>query len=263
METLKSNSNQKYFRTYHSPISLGATSDDKFMPSGYLNHFMNKEIVLTEKLDGQNNCFNQNGLFARSHSKISNHAWDKPLINRWNMIKEDLKSLGVELFGENMVAIHSIEYKKLESYFYLFAARDQKTKLWLSWEEVRYYAELFDFPIVPEIKISKKLNEINDVSFEDEASLLELFLKNNLSIDWKEYVKTSGLLGGYDVITKEPCCEGFIVRNANSFSTKDSNQNLFKIVRENHIQTDKNWSKTWKPHDLIDYNKFYWTKIYQ
>ena len=45
----------KYSRSLHAPISLGTTSDDRFMPKGYLAAFAAKDaLVLTEKLDGQN-----------------------------------------------------------------------------------------------------------------------------------------------------------------------------------------------------------------
>ena len=65
------------------------------------------------------------------------------------MIKNDLGD--IEIFGENLYAIHSIEYQRLETHFYIFAVRcmDQ----WLSWEEVKFYAALFDLPTVPELKI--------------------------------------------------------------------------------------------------------------
>ena len=60
---------QKYARSLHAPISLGTTSDDRFMPRGYLAHFATlPQVVLTEKLDGQNNCFAAHGLYARSHA---------------------------------------------------------------------------------------------------------------------------------------------------------------------------------------------------
>jgi len=49
---------QKYARSLHAPISLGTTSDDRFMPRGFLSYFASlPKLVLTEKLDGQNNCF--------------------------------------------------------------------------------------------------------------------------------------------------------------------------------------------------------------
>ena len=64
---------QKYARSLHAPISLGTTSDDRFMPRGYLAHFATlPQLVLTEKLDGQNNCFAAHGLYARSHAAPPN-----------------------------------------------------------------------------------------------------------------------------------------------------------------------------------------------
>jgi len=134
---------RKYCRSLHAQISLGTTSDDRFMPNGYVQAFAKmKELVLTEKLDGQNNCFNKHGVFARSHTAPSNHPWDKPLKDRWELMKNDLNDL--EIFGENMYGIHSIAYTELESYFYVFAVREGDT--WLSWEEVKFYANLLDFP---------------------------------------------------------------------------------------------------------------------
>ena len=104
----------------HAQISLGTTSDDRFMPNGYVKSFAKMgQLILTEKLDGQNNCFNKHGVFARSHTAPSNHPWDKPLRDRWKLIKDDLKNL--EIFGENMFGIHSIAYSKLESYFYVLS----------------------------------------------------------------------------------------------------------------------------------------------
>ena len=126
------NPSGKYGRALHASISLGTTSDDRFMPSGSLEYFSSLDtLICSEKLDGQNNDFKNTGLFARSHAEPTTHPWDKPLIDRWNLIKNDLGD--IELFGENMYCEHSIGYSKLESYFYVFAVRCKDK--WLSWEE--------------------------------------------------------------------------------------------------------------------------------
>lgn len=253
---------EKYCRSLHAGISLGSTSDDRFMPSGYLKAFANMgQLILSEKIDGQNNAFTRYGVFARSHAAVSMHPWDKPLKERWNLIKNDLKD--IELFGENMYGIHSIGYKKLESFYYLFAVRVKDT--WLSWEEVKFYAEMYDFPTVPELPIKVPLNDLytDDV---DESKILEDWLLKNLGMKWTEYVETSGQLGGYSPKTGKDCSEGFVIRNANSYKTNDGvipvakNEfnNLFKIVRKKHVETDVHWTKTWKPTTLIDYTKYKW-----
>lgn len=35
-------------------------------------------------------------------------------------------------------------------------------------------------------------------------------------------------------------------------------ENLFKLVRAKHVKTDVHWSKTWRPAQLIDYEKYHW-----
>lgn len=232
------------------------------MPAGYVSAFAEmEELVLTEKLDGQNNCFNKKGVFARSHTAPTTHPWDKPMRERWELIKYDLNEL--EIFGENMYGIHSIAYKDLESYFYVFAVREGDQ--WLSWEEVKFYAAMLDFPTVPEIKISHPLKGMYKAE-EDENELLRKWLIANLGMSWEESVETPGLLGGYDPESGKDCSEGFVVRNKKAFKTNEGSvsvapnefNNLFKLVRKSHVKTDVHWTKTWKPAPLIDYSRHRW-----
>lgn len=256
------NHSRKYCRSLHAQISLGTTSDDRFMPDGYVKAFgAMEDLVLTEKLDGQNNCFNKHGVFARSHVAPSVHPWDKPLRDRWQLIKNDLNDL--EIFGENMYGIHSIAYRSLESFFYVFAVREHDR--WLSWDEVEFYAALLDFPTVPEIKIKSSLHEflVNHI-YENKA--LDLWLADQLGMSWIKSVETAGLLGGYDPTTEAPCSEGFVIRNKNEFLTNEGTipvadnefNNLFKLVRAKHVKTDIHWTKNWKPATLTNYEKYKW-----
>ena len=256
------NESRKYCRSLHAHISLGTSSDDRFMPKGYLQSFAQKGgLILTEKLDGQNNCFNKRGVFARSHTAPTEHPWDKPMRERWNLIKNDLNDL--EIFGENMYGIHSIAYSKLESFFYVFAVREGDK--WLSWEEVKFYASMLDFPVVPEIPITKPLSALYDEN-KNENTILANWLETNLGMNWEASVETAGMLGGYDPQTSQPCSEGFVIRNKDAFETNNGDlpvaqnefDNLFKLVRKSHVQTDVHWTKTWKPAKLIDYKKYNW-----
>ncbi len=256
------NESRKYNRSLHARISLGTTSDDRFMPEGYVKAFAEMEdLVLTEKLDGQNNCFNKHGVFARSHTSTSNHPWDKPMRERWELIKNDLGEL--EIFGENMYGVHSIAYDNLESYFYVFAVREKD--YWLSWDEVKFYASMLDFPIVPEIPIVKNLKELYNEKI-NEDRILEAWLSENLGMPWEESVETSGLLGGYDPNNNKACSEGFVIRNKAGFHANDGTipvaenefNNLFKLVRKAHVKTDIHWTKNWKAAKLIDYKKHNW-----
>ena len=55
---------KKYGRTYYLPISPGATSDDKVMAS--LDGLMVGDLLVTEKMDGENSTIHQGGSHARS-----------------------------------------------------------------------------------------------------------------------------------------------------------------------------------------------------
>ncbi|TAJ12036.1 2'-5' RNA ligase [Marinilabiliaceae bacterium JC017] len=256
------NESRKYCRSLHAQISLGTTSDDRFMPDGYIRAFAEMDdLVITEKLDGQNNCFSKKGVFARSHTSTSEHPWDKPLRERWHLIKTDLNDL--EIFGENLYGIHSIAYRNLESYFYVFAVREKER--WLSWEEVKFYAAMLDFPTVPELPFKTKLKNVFEEG-KDENKLLEYWLKENLGMTWEEKVETPGILGGYDPLTGNDCSEGLVIRNINGFGTNEgvipvaANEfnNLFKIVRKSHVKTDIHWTRNWKPATLNNYSKYKW-----
>lgn len=253
---------KKYGRSLHAPISLGTTSDDRFMPKGFLQYFADLDnLTLTEKLDGQNNCFKSSGVYARSHTSPTEHPWDRPMRERWELIKNDLGD--IEIFGENMYGIHSIEYKDIDSYYYVFGVRELDR--WLSWEEVKFYAEMFDFPTVPEIEINNPLkNFLIPGKSEDDA--LREFLADSLGMDWEAYTDTSGLLGGFDPGTGKSCSEGFVIRNSDSYDQNEGSikvagnefNNLFKLVRAKHVKTDVHWTKTWKPAKLTDYYKHNW-----
>lgn len=190
-----------------------------------------QELVFTEKLDGQGNCFNEHGLFARSHGAPSELPWDAPLRQKWGLIKNDLKAENLEIFGENMYACHSIEYLKLEHDFYAFAARIGDT--WLSWDDVKEYAFFFDFPVAPEIATFKSSH------FESQTQL-QAYVESLMGAQSK--------FGSIDFHTKEwDQMEGTVFRNTQSFHVNNFVHNVFKIVRPSHVKTDEHWIQNWKP----------------
>ena len=79
-------------------------------------------------------------------------------------------------------------------------------------------------------------------------------------------METEGKLGGYSPENGNSCSEGFVIRNKQGFLTnqgviqvaENEFNNIFKLVRKSHVQTDVYWTKTWKPSKLIDYNKYNW-----
>lgn len=216
---------RKYSRTYHFPFSPGTTSDDRINHQFWedLSHI--DQLVHTEKLDGENTCLNRYGVFARSHAAPTQHPWAGYLKERWEMLKHDLGDL--EIFGENLYAEHSIRYTELPSHFFVFAIRENDQ--WLSWEEVKFYASMLDFPTVPELSFEKPEQP-------------ETFKRHILDL-----VAEPSRFGSTDVWTDKPCTmEGLVSRNVNGFHVNDFSHQVFKYVRKNHVKTDQHWSRNWK-----------------
>jgi hypothetical protein len=223
---------QKYGRTYHFPFSPGTTSDDRINHTYWNDIQQIKTLVHTEKLDGENNCLNQFGVFARSHAAPTTSAWTNQIREHWELIKRDLGD--IELFGENLYAIHSIEYKRIESYYYIFAVRHLDK--WLSWEEVKFYAAMFDFPTVPELAI------------QNVEGLTEDSLKNQIL----EWAKEPSMFGSVDTQMGQDCTrEGIVTRNIGEYAVSYFAQNVFKYVRKGHVKTGEHWTRNWQRAQLI------------
>jgi hypothetical protein len=221
----------KYGRTSHYPFSPGATNDDRINHEYWSDLQQARSIVHTEKLDGENNCLNKYGVFARSHGAPTTSPWTATLRQYWHQIQHDLGDL--EVFLENLYAVHSLEYQKLDHHFYVFAIRlhDQ----WLSWEETKFYASMLDLPVVPEITIMSTPN--NKTPFEQEV--LQLASK-------------PGAFEPVDTVTLQPSSmEGIVTRNADGYSTADFSHNVFKYVRKGHVKTNEHWTRHWKRARLI------------
>jgi hypothetical protein len=183
-------------------------------------------------LDGENNCLSKLGVFARSHAAPTTSPWTEALRRFWQMVKYDLGDL--EIFGENLYAIHSIEYRKLEHHFYVFGIREHNR--WLSWEETRFYADMLDLPTVPVIKT------------EPTPQHRQLFETEMLAL-----VDGPGTFCPFDVHDKKATImEGIVSRSADSYPLDAFAQNVFKYVRKGHVKTDKHWSRNWKRAPLIN-----------
>jgi hypothetical protein len=217
---------RKYGRTYHYPFSPGTTSDDRINHDYWNDVTKIAALVHTEKLDGENNCLNRYGVFARSHAAPSQSPWTAWLRERWEQLKNDLGDL--EVFGENLYAVHSIEYAQLGSHYYVFGVRQHDQ--WLSWEETKFYANMLDFPTVPEIKLVPAPADRNAF----EADVLSI-------------VSQPGTMGSVDAFTGKPCTmEGIVTRNAAGYAVADFAQHVFKYVRKSHVKTDAHWTRNWR-----------------
>jgi RNA ligase len=217
---------QKYGRTYHYPFSPGTTSDDRIQYD-YWDHLRQMPVLVhTEKLDGENNCLSRLGVFARSHAAPTTSPWTASIRRFWQSIKNDLGTL--EIFLENLYAVHSIEYRNLDHHFYVFAVREQDQ--WLSWEETKYYAAMLDLPVVPEIKVFTP--PADREAFEKEVQAI---------------VSGPGALCPHDTLNGQPVTmEGIVTRDAAGYPVNAFSQHVFKYVRKGHVKTDQHWTRHWR-----------------
>ena len=217
----------KYPRTYHVPFSPGATKDDKKLKDGWFEYYRGKEIVFTEKLDGENSCLCQKGVFARSHDAETRSPWS---INLWgdNGLYWKVKGLiddDLLIFGENLYGEHSIHYEKLRDYFHVFACYNETTDKWWSWDDVKFVSKVLGVPHVPTLWRGIA---------ESEDQIRELI------------IQTMNMPSAYGN-TKE----GVVIRLTNEFDGEDFPNYVCKYVRANHVQTDEHWTRNWKKAELI------------
>jgi len=212
---------KKYPRTYHLPWSPGASSDDKIAAT--IDQVIGCPIIITEKLDGENTCLNQQGVFARSHAAPTQNPWSSYLWNYWNQLHFQLDDL--EVFGESLFATHSISYTGLQQYFYVFGMR--QGAFWLPWEQVILWAELMNLPLAP-VLFEGVVNSEQELE-----TLIDQLLQESSELESLE-------------VDQEVPKEGVVVRPIEGFKTEEFGEKVFKWVRANHVQTDAHWTRNWK-----------------
>jgi hypothetical protein len=195
---------KKYGRTFHLPISPGATSDDKIMTS--LEGLAVDDLVITEKMDGENTTLHRGGSHARS------------LDSRGHPSRDWLKAFaagitpqlaeGERIVGENLYARHSVGYDALPAWFLGFA--------WILGEEVQP-------------------SDLTLMRFE------ELGI-TPVPLLWRGAYRPGlfeTIAAGLDTARQE----GFVVRVAASFPEAEMPRRLGKYVRAGHVQSERHWTQ--------------------
>ena len=192
----------KYPRTPHLPWSPGVSDDDVRVVD--LGHFEGREVVVTEKLDGENTTLYRDHLHARSLD--SAHHPSRTQVKRIHgRIAGEIPE-GWRICGENMQARHSIQYLELLDYFYVFSIWTADNVA-LSWPETVAWCELLELPTVPVLKAPGLWNA-------DEVQALELDTERQ---------------------------EGYVVRVTDGFAYDQFATHLAKWVRRAHVQSDQHW----------------------
>ena len=194
----------KYPRTYHLPFSASKTNDDRTLED--CSQFEGKEIIILEKMDGENTSIYGNYVHARALDNDSHPSrdWVKNYAAKigWELPR------GWRLCGENVFAKHAIHYYNLRSYFYLFSIWDDKN-FCLSWDETLEYADMLELIVVP--------------------TLWRGIWNENIALEIAYHLDTE---------TEE----GFVVRTTDGFEYGAFRKSTAKYVREDHVDsTVHNW----------------------
>ncbi|MFF4656214.1 RNA ligase family protein [Streptomyces sp. NPDC001381] len=190
-----------YPRTPHLPWSPGVSADD--VRAGGVSGFLGREVVVTEKLDGENTTLYADGLHARSVDSAHHpsRAWVKALQGR---VGARIPA-GWRVCGENMYARHSIPYDTLDGYFYGFSVWDEHDRC-LGWDETVRFLRRLGVPVPPV---------------------------------WWRGVFDERVLRRLRVETGRQ--EGYVVRTVEGFARGDFAERVAKWVRPGHVTTGTHW----------------------
>ena len=196
---------QKYPRTLHHPSSPGVQSDDKVARD--MSAFDDREVVITEKMDGENTTLYGDGYHARSleTSYHPSRAWVASLHGQIAYRIPD----GHRVCGENLYARHSVVYDDLVSYFLVFSVWTAGNTC-LSWDETEKFCAELGLSTVP-----------------------VLYRGAYSPPTYSSVVKQ------LDPEKQEGC----VMRLAEAFSFAAFDRSVVKWVRSGHVQSDVHWSK--------------------
>jgi hypothetical protein len=199
----------KYPRTFHLPWSH-PHSDDKVIQD--LSHLRGShDIVVTEKMDGENTSLYTNYIHARSINGSSHpsRGWVKNFHGKIGYLIPE----GMRICGENLYARHSIHYIDLPTFFMGFSVWDGDRCL--DWDDTVEWFELIGITSVPVLYRGP----------------------------WNEAL-IRGL--GFDSDTRE----GYVVRTAEAFPMREHRRAVAKYVRAGHLQTPERWERQWIPNQV-------------
>jgi hypothetical protein len=188
----------KYPRTWHLPNSPGLTDDDRVLQPEVLATWKGTEVVVTEKMDGENTTMYSDYIHARSLEYEARFDRDriKALHGRMGwQIDPDMR-----ICGENLTAVHSLKYKELPSYFMIFGVWIRDVSL--PWEDVVTYAQVLGLPTVPTLWKGP----------------------------WEAF--NQALLHELMDFTRQ---EGYVVRPTASYTLREHSTRVGKYVRKGHI----------------------------
>lgn len=210
-------------RTWHLPWSPHNERDDHKLAD--TSCFNSREVVVTEKMDGENTTLYRDHLHARSLDS-ANHPSRTWIKNLHSSIAHLIPE-GMRICGENLYAIHTLEYDNLPSYFMVF-------NIWiddlcLSWNDTLEYCDMLSLKHVP---------------------VLDKYIWSE-SMARKEKAEDERIRADSSWGSRYQKMEGVVVRVTDAFGVLDWTSSIAKYVRPNHIQTGTHWmDKEVEPNGL-------------
>lgn len=193
----------KYPRTRHAIWSRTIGDDDKVHTT--MDQFHGREVVVTEKMDGENTTMYNDHYHARSLDS-ANHPSRNAVKAIWGGLRYMIPD-GHRLCGENCYAEHSIFYDDLESYFFGFSIWDDRNVA-LAWDDT--LAKFAEWGVTPVRTMYRGIY--------DEARIKAL---------WTEEMRST--------------VEGYVIRVVDEIPYDDFATYVAKFVRKGHVQTDEHW----------------------
>ncbi len=212
-----------------------------------IDDFVGVPLVITHKMDGSN-CMIVNDVDnpVRARNGSSPIETMKKLYGEgglyWQQKVNQKLPNRLQVFGEWVYAKHSIHYgcnckqtcedigpslseltgiNDDRAYFQIFGVYDKIFDIWLSWPETKKVAKTLGFPTTPIIYCE---NDKDEATFDKPSEAINTLIK---------YAR--------DVINNGG--EGIVVRSKYPYHYGQFSRRLGKYVRENHVKTDKHWSK--------------------
>lgn len=208
----------KYPKTYHFSYSKpNPHGNDRVHES--VDHFIGKEVVVTEKMDGENTSMYVDKIHARSIDSgyHPSRTWVKAL---HASVKNNIPP-GFRVCGENMQAKHAILYNGLPSYFFVFGIYTNEN-VCMSWDDTVNMSNALGLLTVP-------------------------VLYRGI---WDEK-KVHACFTGKSVFGNS-AQEGYVCRVASSFHYDDFTYNVSKYVSPNFKPGNEHWSKVaYQPNKMI------------
>jgi len=171
-----------------------------------LSVFEGEDVVVTVKMDGENANLLRGLYHARSTEPAT--GFDRSMVRAIHgRISHEIPE-GWRICGENVYIEHSIHYRHLKAWLYVFGIWDD-LNMCLSWDETLEWCGLLDLTPVPVIYRGV----------------------------WDENVLRSIPVVEYDGDEME----GFVVRVSRGFSFDEFGISVAKYVRPDHVKSDRHW----------------------